>query len=285
MRQLLHDSPVRQQIIWLDCSYSGELFNFAETDLAEYEKGRDKCFITASREFQVAYDEQAEGKHGVLTSALLQGLNPTLQAYENVTNSTLTNFLKQVLKDAPQHPMYFNLGHEIILTFTQDKDESFPRLHSDIQISSNSKSLTKQPSLKTSETTRILIVDNSPDNVSSKIGKLSLEEEEGYQVSTAENGIAGLSLIENDSPDLIILEILMPEMDGYEVTRRIRKNTKLPFIPILLITAHDSPNVAHGLDLGANDFIRKPVTVDELLGRVRSLLRIKEMVRKAQSNI
>ncbi|MBV6626201.1 MAG: response regulator [Rivularia sp. (in: Bacteria)] len=149
-------------------------------------------------------------------------------------------------------------------------------------MSSNSKSLTKQPSLKTLETARILIVDNSPDNVS--LVKTILEEE-GYQVSTAENGIAGLSLIEDNSPDLIILEILMPEIDGYEITRRIRKNTKLPFIPILLITAHDSPNVAHGLDLGANDFIRKPVTVDELLARVRSLLRIKEMVRKAQSNI
>lgn len=146
---------------------------------------------------------------------------------------------------------------------------------------SNNESIINQLSSQSSENT-ILVVDNSPDNVS--LVKTILEEE-GYQVSTAENSIAGLSLIENDSPDLIILELLMPEIDGYEVTRRIRENTKLPFIPILLITAHDSPNVAHGLDLGANDFIRKPVTVDELLARVRSLLRIKEMVRKAQSNI
>lgn len=105
-------------------------------------------------------------------------------------------------------------------------------------------------------------------------------EEEGYQVNIAENGINALSIIETFLPDLIILDLMMPGMDGYEVTRRIRQNTALPFIPILLITGHDSPNVAHGLDLGANDFIRKPVTVDELLARVRSLLRMATMLRK-----
>ena len=116
LRQLLQDSPVRQQIIWLDCCHSGELFNFAETDLAEYEKGRDRCFIAASRDFQVAYDGQGEGKHGVLTSALLQGLNPTQKADKWVTNSTLVDFIKKVLKNAPQHPVCNNSGGEITLT-------------------------------------------------------------------------------------------------------------------------------------------------------------------------
>jgi signal transduction histidine kinase len=67
-------------------------------------------------------------------------------------------------------------------------------------------------------------------------------------------------------------------MDGYEVTQRIRKNQQLPFIPILLITAYDQPSVVQGLDTGADDFIRKPVEVDELLARVRSLLRLKHSV-------
>jgi signal transduction histidine kinase len=71
---------------------------------------------------------------------------------------------------------------------------------------------------------------------------------------------------------------MMPGIDGFEVTRRIRRNEKLPFIPILLITAYDEPSVAKGLDSGADDFIRKPVEFDELLARVRSLLRLKHSV-------
>ncbi|MDF5724846.1 MAG: hybrid sensor histidine kinase/response regulator [Rhizonema sp. PD37] len=122
---------------------------------------------------------------------------------------------------------------------------------------------------------KILVVDDSPDNVF--LIKTILEEE-GYTVSTAENGTSALAQLETSTCDLVLLDLMMPGIDGYEVTRRIRKNRVLPFIPILLITAHDSPNVAQGLDLGADDFIRKPVTVEELMGRVRSLLRLKHSI-------
>ncbi|WP_026733533.1 sensor histidine kinase [Fischerella sp. PCC 9605] len=130
-------------------------------------------------------------------------------------------------------------------------------------------------SSQSSHSDKILVVDDSPDNVF--LIKTILEEE-GYTVTTAENGACALAKIAEATFDLILLDLMMPGMDGYEVTKQIRENQSLPFIPILLITAHDSPNVAQGLDLGADDFIRKPVTVDELLARVRSLLRLKHSI-------
>lgn len=128
---------------------------------------------------------------------------------------------------------------------------------------------------QTSTPDRVLVVDDSPDNV---FLIQTILEEEGYEISTAENGQSALAQIDENTPHLVLLDVMMPGMDGFEVTERIRKNTKLPFIPILLITAYDQPSVAQGLDMGADDFIRKPVEVDELLARVRSLLRLKHSV-------
>jgi signal transduction histidine kinase len=130
-------------------------------------------------------------------------------------------------------------------------------------------------SSQTTKPDRILVVDDSPDNV---FLIQAILEEEGYKISTAADGRAALAQLEEELPDLVLLDVMMPGMDGYEVTQRIRAMTSLPFIPILLITAYDQPSVAQGLDTGADDFIRKPVEVDELLARVRALLRLKHSV-------
>jgi len=127
LRRLLQESPIRQQIIWLDCCYSGELLNFAEADPGDRGKGRDRCFIAASREFEVAY-EAITGNYSVLTEALLQGLDPKRQFDGLVTNYTLIDFLNQALKSATQRPLYANSGGQIILTGNVGRQVSVPLL-------------------------------------------------------------------------------------------------------------------------------------------------------------
>lgn len=122
---------------------------------------------------------------------------------------------------------------------------------------------------------RILVVDDLEDNISLLQAIL---KEEGYEVDTAQNGKSALAKVEAFPPDLVLMDAMMPGMDGYEVTRRIRQNQKLPFIPILMITAHEAANIPQGLDLGANDFIRKPIDYDELMARVKASLRLKDMM-------
>ncbi|MBF2077126.1 MAG: hybrid sensor histidine kinase/response regulator [Synechococcales cyanobacterium T60_A2020_003] len=121
----------------------------------------------------------------------------------------------------------------------------------------------------------ILAVDDTPDNL---FLIEAILEEEHYRISLAQDGQSALEQIEDCPPDLILLDVMMPGMDGYEVTRRIRQNKNLPYIPILLITAHDKSSVVEGLGAGADDFVRKPVDADEVLARVRSLLRLKHSI-------
>lgn len=130
---------------------------------------------------------------------------------------------------------------------------------------------------KVAKPDHILVVDDTVDNL---LLVQSLLQEEGYEVALAENGYSALEQIIKSPPDLILLDVIMPEMNGYEVTRLIRRNSQLPFIPVLLISGFDSTSVVQGLDAGADDFIRKPVEIDELLARVRSLIRLKHTVNE-----
>ncbi|GAB1543265.1 hybrid sensor histidine kinase/response regulator [Scytonema sp. NUACC21] len=122
---------------------------------------------------------------------------------------------------------------------------------------------------------RILAVDDTIDNL---ILLQTMLEVEGYEVELVSDGVSALKQIAQSPPDLILLDVMMPGMDGYEVTRRIRSDSEIEYIPILLLTAHIEVSVVEGLDVGADDFIRKPFDQDELLARVRSLLRLKHSI-------
>ncbi|MDY6792742.1 MAG: response regulator [Thermodesulfobacteriota bacterium] len=121
---------------------------------------------------------------------------------------------------------------------------------------------------------KILIVDDEPLNV--KLIKAKLLSEQ-YQTISAFSGEEALEKVESDSPDLILLDIMMPGMNGYEVTEQIKNDPATRNIPIILITALDgSNNKIKGLESGADEFLNKPVNTAELLARVQSLLRLKQ---------
>ena len=130
-----------------------------------------------------------------------------------------------------------------------------------------------------SQAKRILVVDDLEDNL---FLLQTILTEEGFEVDVAKNGKLALAKIEAMPPDIVLMDAMMPGMNGYETTRRIRQNKNLPFMPILLITAYLDANAAQGLELGANDFIRKPIEYDELMARIKSSLRFKEMMNSNQ---
>ncbi len=126
----------------------------------------------------------------------------------------------------------------------------------------------------------ILAVDDIPDNL--LLVQLALEQE-GHQVILAHDGETALKQIKQAPPSLILLDVMMPGMDGYEVTRRIRQDKHIPFIPILLVTAREESSLVQGLDAGADEFVRKPFQIDELQARVRSMLRLKETIDQREN--
>jgi adenylate cyclase len=127
---------------------------------------------------------------------------------------------------------------------------------------------------------RILVVDDTPQNV---LLLSDLLASQGYAVATAASGAEALGQIQAEPVDLVLLDVVMPEMSGYEVCRRIREKPDTGILPIIMVTALDpSQERLKGLEAGADDFLTKPINQPELLARVRSLLRIKELYDKSQ---
>jgi two-component system, cell cycle response regulator len=122
---------------------------------------------------------------------------------------------------------------------------------------------------------RILVVDDHEDNI--EVLRVRLESW-GYGTDAVYDGAAALRYVESTPPDLILLDVMMPEVSGIEVARRIKANKSLPFIPIIMQTALDSTEAkVEGLEAGADDYITKPIDFAELKARLRSMLRIKRL--------
>lgn len=115
---------------------------------------------------------------------------------------------------------------------------------------------------------RVLLADDDPD-ISEIVGFVL--KRQGFQLLTAANGVEALEVARRERPDLIVLDVMMPRMDGYEVCRRIRASND---VPIIMLTAKDDEaSKVMGLDIGADDYLTKPFSHKELLARIRAVMR------------
>jgi cyclic di-GMP phosphodiesterase len=129
--------------------------------------------------------------------------------------------------------------------------------------------------------TRILVVDDSPFDLQILEDQLASE---GYLVSTARDGEDALAKVEAEAPDLILLDVIMPKLDGFEVCRRLKSDGRTILIPVVMITSLQATHERiRGLEVGADEFLSKPFNRQELMTRVRSLLKLKRHTDELES--
>jgi adenylate cyclase len=128
---------------------------------------------------------------------------------------------------------------------------------------------------------RILIVDDNETNRDILLARLGPQ---GYDLIQACDGEEALTVARDKLPDLILLDVMMPKLDGFEVCRRLKADADLPFIAVVLVTAKaDSKDVVEGLDAGADEYLTKPIDQAALVARVKSMLRMKELTDKVSA--
>ncbi|MCM1986871.1 response regulator [Methanococcoides seepicolus] len=118
---------------------------------------------------------------------------------------------------------------------------------------------------------KVLIVDDEPDAV---IATKRALEADGYNVIEANNGVMAFDVLKSDIPDVILLDVMMPDMDGFEVCRRLKEEPLYENIPVIMLTAKGEINdKIEGLDIGADDYMTKPFNLKELKARIKTVLR------------
>jgi len=118
---------------------------------------------------------------------------------------------------------------------------------------------------------KVLIVDDEPDAV---IATKRALEADGYNVIEANNGVMAFDVLKSDIPDVILLDVMMPDMDGFEVCRRLKEEPLYENIPVIMLTAKGEINdKVEGLDIGADDYMTKPFNLKELKARIKTVLR------------
>ena len=129
--------------------------------------------------------------------------------------------------------------------------------------------------------TKILVVDD--DIAINELVKVNLELQ-GYNVIQAYNGVEGFAKAKQEEPNLIILDVMMPEVDGYTVARRIKQCPEISETPIIMLTAlSELDNKVEGFDIGVDDYLTKPFEIDELIVRVRALLKRTNQIPKSSA--
>jgi putative two-component system response regulator len=139
----------------------------------------------------------------------------------------------------------------------------------------------KNPETNSAPLARVLVVDDNEQNLELLDALLTVK---GYEVIKARNGVEALKMVEEAPPHIILLDVLMPVMDGYETCRRLKSNENTQFIPVVLITALNGfEDRVMGIEAGADDFISKPFQKTELLARVKSLVRVKNLLNELEN--
>lgn len=132
-------------------------------------------------------------------------------------------------------------------------------------------------------TNKILVVDDNEQNL--ELLQAYLEDID-CQISTAVDGVDALEKVRADQPDLILLDVMMPKMSGFEVCRRLKKDPKTAMIPIIMVTAlSEIGDIERAIDSGTDDFISKPVNRLELTTRVKTMLKLKHLTDKLERTL